>query len=100
MSLSRIAKRRDETEREIIEVLEAHGAIVCALDRPCDLFVGYRGLWVAVEVKSGSGKLNGYQEAFKDQVLERGLAYAILRDEKDALALLLGIDRVRDETIH
>jgi hypothetical protein len=43
-------KRRDETEREIVDALELVGAKVERLDRPCDLLVRFRGLVHVLEV--------------------------------------------------
>lgn len=43
-------KRRDETERAIIDALELVGAKVERLDRPCDLLVKFRGLVFVLEV--------------------------------------------------
>lgn len=38
-----VGKRRDETEPAIVNALEAVGAEVERLDRPCDLAVWFRG---------------------------------------------------------
>lgn len=48
------ARKRDANEPEIIEVLEALGASVCALDKPLDLLVGYQGENYLLEVKNGN----------------------------------------------
>lgn len=42
-----VNKRRDETEPDIVRALEAIGAAVERLDRPCDLLVRFRGqVWL------------------------------------------------------
>lgn len=38
-----VGKRRDQTEPAIVDALEAAGAKVERLDRPCDLLVRFRG---------------------------------------------------------
>lgn len=43
-------KRRDENEPDIVTALEAVGAKVERLDRPCDLLVRFRGLIRVIEV--------------------------------------------------
>lgn len=48
------ARKRDENEPEIIEALEAVGAIVYPVDKPLDLVVIYRGLIWLLEVKNGA----------------------------------------------
>jgi hypothetical protein len=50
MSLARYAKRRDETERAIVEALRAVGADVLRIDRPCDLLVRFRGIVHLIEI--------------------------------------------------
>lgn len=56
MSLSRIAKKRDANEPEIVEALESIGVRVWRLDRPCDLLTLYRGIWRPLEVKMPDSK--------------------------------------------
>jgi hypothetical protein len=43
-------KRRDENEPDIVDALEAAGAKVERLDRPCDLLVRFRGTVRVIEV--------------------------------------------------
>lgn len=52
MSLYRRAKKRDKAEPAIIQALEAHGAEVFVLDKPCDLLTLFRERWQPLEVKS------------------------------------------------
>ena len=59
MSLHRRAAKRDDSEREVIDTLEAGGATVQQLsgeDVP-DLLVGLRGVNFLIEVKTGNAKL-------------------------------------------
>ena len=48
--------KRDTLEPIIIEELKDRGALVIQLDRPCDLLVGYLGVWSLCEIKSGPHK--------------------------------------------
>lgn len=89
MSLNRWAKRRDENEPDIFEALEKLGAKVVRLDRPCDCFIGYGGLWVACEIKMPTGaKWYEDQVAFREEAQERELPYAVLTTVEEAVELI------------
>lgn len=60
----RRAARRDESEAEIIQALEACGFTVEQLDRPVDLLLGKVGWTGIAEVKTGKGKLRPSQARF------------------------------------
>ena len=66
MSLNRYAKKRDTSEREIIDALEGIGMSVFQLDRPVDLVAGYRGVNHLIEAKTGKAKPNAFQAHFID----------------------------------
>lgn len=51
--MRRYANRRDSNEKEIVDALEAIGAVVYRLDLPVDLLVGYRSRNFLIEVKDG-----------------------------------------------
>lgn len=57
-------KRRDETEKNIVEALEAVGAKVERLDRPCDLIVRFRDVLYLLEVDG----ITEYRKRDKDQL--------------------------------
>jgi len=60
----RYGNRRDANEQEIVDALEAIGATVYRLDRPCDLLVGYRAHNFLIEVKAPTGRLTRGQREF------------------------------------
>ena len=63
----RLAARRDENEKVIVEALRACGATVYLIDTPCDALVGFRGKTLLMEFKNpktGYGK-KGFNEAQK-----------------------------------
>jgi len=68
--MPKYAKRRDDNEREIIDVLEAVGAQVHQLDQENkpDLAVDFRGEWIFLEVKGPNGKLTPGQKEFFNNV--------------------------------
>ena len=61
MSLNRYAKKRDISERPIIEALKAVGMDVVQIDRPVDLLIGWRGKTFIAECKTGKAKPNTFQ---------------------------------------
>jgi hypothetical protein len=70
-------RRRDTAERDIVVALRAVGALVVSVsghDAP-DLFVRYRGVWTALEVKTGKGRASVGQTA---------AGYAIVRSVAEA----------------
>lgn len=91
MSLARQAKRRDANEPEVVEALEACGAYVIRLDVPCDLLVGFRGKFFALEIKDSSKPayeriLTHGQIAFRNDCLRHGLPFAVVTSVSEALA--------------
>lgn len=56
MSLYRRAARRDRNERPIIKALEAVGAVVAPMSKPCDLAVTFRGRHYLLEVDNPESK--------------------------------------------
>ena len=86
MSIKRWAAKRDANERAILEAYErVHAEVVALPDAPCDLFVGWAGRWVGVEIKSGSGALTERQKAFRDRCQVKGLPFYVIRSVEDAL---------------
>lgn len=83
MSLNRYAKKRDESEPEIVSALTQCGFSVERIDRPVDLLVGWRGHCFLVECKTGRSELNANQRDFTDTW--RGPAVVILRDAQEAI---------------
>lgn len=83
MSLNRYAKKRDDNERGIIDMLESHGYVVEQLD-VCDLLVtdapGGPPKWL-LEVKSKRGKLTPRQVEFRKKFLVH-----VVRTAVEALA--------------
>ena len=54
----------DANQAEIITALEKIGCTVYDVDKPVDLLVEFRGLWVLLEVKTKKGKLEDSQKRF------------------------------------
>lgn len=56
----------DLNQPEIIKALEAIGCTCHEIERPVDLLVEFRSLWIALEVKNrkGKNKLTSEQEIF------------------------------------
>ena len=76
------ARRRDTTERAIVEALRACGVFVVALsgkDAP-DLLCRFQGIWTPLEAKSGKGRLRPGQAA---------AGYPMVRSIDDALQLIV-----------
>ena len=81
----RRAARRDDSEPEIIEALEAAGFTVQQLTLPVDLLLARRGWTGVAEVKTGKGKLKPSQVKFIDRWPN---PVYILRSVEDVLALV------------
>jgi hypothetical protein len=94
----KLRTRRDKNEPDIIHVLREGGALVWQLDEPCDLLVGYKGQWCAVEVKEPYGpgggcsthgqKLSDKEAFFAGHCVKYDLEYACVRTCDHARALL------------
>jgi hypothetical protein len=82
MSLNRYAKKRDTSERPIIEALKQFGMDVIQIDTPVDLVIGWRGVNYLAEVKTGKAKLRDGQAKFVDEW--RGQV-VVLRNPADAV---------------
>jgi Holliday junction resolvase len=82
MSLNRYAKKRDTSERPIIEALKSMGMDVVQIDRPVDLLIGWRGQCFIAECKTDKAKLNDEQARFVETW--RGQV-AVLRNPTDAV---------------
>jgi hypothetical protein len=82
MSLNRYAKKRDASERPIIDALKGMGMDVYQIDRPVDLLIGWRGMNLLAEVKTDKAKLNDEQTRFVDEW--RGQV-VVLRNPTDAV---------------
>lgn len=52
MSIKRWATRKDTSQRNIIEALEAVHCEVWIIERPCDLLTLFRGRWQPLECKT------------------------------------------------
>lgn len=88
MSLNRYAKRRDGNEKEIVDALRKIGAVVVQQDRPCDLWIGWSGQWVAMEVKRPDGRIRAAQWKFITDCQAKGLRAGFVRTVDDALELI------------
>ena len=73
----------DANQSEIIKALEKIGCMVYDIDKPVDLLVEFRGLWILLEVKTKKGKLEDSQKRFFRGV--RAPAF-IVRDILEATA--------------
>lgn len=73
----------DANQASIIEALEKIGCVVYDIDKPVDLLVEFRGLWILMEVKTKKGKLEDSQKRFFSKV--RAPAF-IVRDIEEAVA--------------
>ena len=58
----------DANQAEIITALEKVGCTVYDIDKPVDLLVEFRGLWILIEVKTTKGKLEDSQKRFFKKV--------------------------------
>lgn len=107
MPYARYDRRVDGNQREVIETLEAGGALVKVIAEPTDLLVGVRGTWIPTEVKKRRWKgpktdqciavrkatgwqlpagvvITNQQKEFLEQVVEHKLLFVILYDTGDA----------------
>jgi len=73
----------DANQPEIILALEKIGCKVYDMDKPVDLLVEFRGLWIVIEVKTKKGKLEDSQKRFFEKV--KAPAF-IVRDIEEAVA--------------
>lgn len=97
---------RDSNEKEIVDFLRAHGALVWRIngDGIPDLLVGYRGKFIAMEVKRPLGPKGGKankdlrpsQEKFFALANAERLPVALVRSKEEAITVLLGGSNVKE----
>ena len=75
----------DNNTKAIVTALRKAGHEVHYIDRPVDLLIAVRGVWVAVEVKGKRGRLTPSQQKFFDSTT--GPAY-IIRSVDEAFDLV------------
>ena len=73
----------DANQASIIDALVKIGCTVYDIDKPVDLLVEFRGLWLVLEVKTKKGKLEDSQKRFFEKV--KAPAF-IVRDIEEAVA--------------
>jgi len=73
----------DANQASIVEALLKIGCKVYDIDKPVDLLVEFRGLWIVLEVKTKKGKLEDSQKRFFEKV--KGPAF-IVRSHEEAVA--------------
>jgi len=83
MVMPRHKPKRDASEPEIVQTLQALGCSVYRLDTPVDLLVGYRGATHLAECKIEGAKLNENQKAFIAGW--RGAPVTVLYSSQDAM---------------
>ena len=86
MSLNRYAKKRDKSEKALVEYLRASGCTVYLTDQPTDAIVGFQGQTFIVEFKTGNKPLNENQKKFIDEW--KGAPVIVMRTIEDAKALI------------
>lgn len=74
----------DHNTKAIVAALRKAGHEVHYIDRPVDLLVAIRGVWVLVEVKQKRGRLTESQQKFF--ATTRGPAF-VIRSVEEALSL-------------
>ena len=93
----RPARRYDANHRTISDALEAVGAMVVDLavvgDGCPDILVGFRGRWVAMEIKDGTRiaserKLTHPEEHFFQRAAARALPCFVVESIEDAIRAL------------
>lgn len=97
-AVSVIKRRVDQNHGDIVKELRSYPGCTCfstaALGSGIpDLCIGYQGVTVLAEVKSGRGKLNTYQKAFHEAWC--GSTILVLRTQDDVANLLNHMDRMR-----
>lgn len=84
MSLNRYAVRRDANENELVAAARQIGA---QMERtgPLDWWVGWRGRWFPVEIKTAKGKYTAEQVLFLARCKEHGTPVHTWRSMIDVL---------------
>lgn len=75
----------DANQKLIVESLEKIGCKVWDMEKPVDLLVEFRGLFIAIEVKTEKGTLTPAQEKFFRKT--KGPAF-IVRDHVEAITVV------------
>ena len=90
MSNRRFAKQHatDINQPPIISALEKIGCRVYEMERPVDLLVEYRSVWIVLEVKNRKGKNKLTKEQVKFFELTEAPAY-VVRDPLEAIDAVL-----------
>lgn len=87
MTLARFAKRRDQSEREIVDALRLVGCLVWQIDRPFDLLVARAGRLYLLECKTtAKHKLTDLQVLEYEACQRYGAPVAIVTTPSEALA--------------
>ena len=76
----------DANQPEIVSALEKIGCKVYDIDKPVDLLVEFRSMWIVLEVKTKKGKLEDSQERFFHGVNRTKAPAFIVRDIEEATA--------------
>jgi hypothetical protein len=87
MSLNRYAKRRDANEPELVGVARQLGAQLEQVG-PLDWWLGWKGNWKPVEIKTDKGKYTEEQILFMARCKEHGNPHLTWRTVDDVLASL------------
>ena len=78
------ALRRDSNENELVKAARKMGALIVYAP-PLDAWVGWRGKWIPVEIKSEKGKYTDSQVDFLARCSFKGLPAFTWRDLNDVL---------------
>lgn len=94
MSIHRRAARNDDNHAAVVKALETIGCLVVTIRQPVDLLIGYRGVWMAGEIKDGSKppsdrKLRPVQESFFQRCAAGKLPHVLLMNPEQAVAAVV-----------
>jgi len=87
MSINRYAQRRDANEADLVYVARQMGAQL-EQDGPLDFWLGWRGIWRPVEIKTKNGRYTDEQILFMARCKEHGNPHLTWRTVDDVLASL------------
>jgi len=76
----------DANQASIVEALEKIGCKCYDMDKPVDLLVEFRRLWIVIEVKTSKGTLTPSQEQFFHGVNRTRAPAFIVRNIEEATA--------------
>ena len=87
LSKRRFAKQHatDINQPEIIKALKEEGCVVYEMERPVDLLIEYKRIWIVLEVKNPLGKNTLSDDQFKFFRDTRAPAY-VVRSGQEAVA--------------